>query len=95
MSRQPATAQTALSSIALLIPAWEPEPRFIDLAAALCASGLGLVLILDDGSSPAAQPIFDALQPLNLRVLRHAVNLGKGRALKTAFNCILAGFPSI
>jgi glycosyltransferase involved in cell wall biosynthesis len=95
MSPQPVTAPTPLDSIAVFIPAWEPEPRLIDLAAALSASGLGLVIVLDDGSSAAAQPVFDGLQSLNVRLLRHAVNLGKGRALKTGFNCILAEYPYI
>jgi hypothetical protein len=30
-----------------------------------------------------------------VHVLRHAVNLGKGRALKTGFNFILGRFPHL
>lgn len=96
MPQQSSTALNPLNSIAVLIPAWEPEANLIDLATALSLSGLGLVLVLDDGSNPAAQPIFDALRPHGTtRLLRHAVNLGKGRALKTAFNCLLAEYPHI
>jgi glycosyltransferase involved in cell wall biosynthesis len=95
MHWKPATILIPLNSIAVLIPAREPEPCLIDIAATLSASGVGLVLILDDGSSDATQPIFDALRSLNIRVVRHAVNLGKGRALKTGFNCILAEYPHL
>jgi len=95
MSQQPARALTSLRSIALLIPAKEPEARLVELAGTLSSSGFGLVLILDDGSSAASRPVFDALQPLHLRLLRHAVNLGKGRALKTLFNCVLDEYPDI
>jgi len=95
MSEQSATSSTPLNSIAILIPAWEPEPCLVDLAATLTASGIGLLLVVDDGSSGASQPIFDSLRALKIRVLRHAVNLGKGRALKTGFNCILADYPHI
>jgi glycosyltransferase involved in cell wall biosynthesis len=95
MSQQLPRANSPLSSIAVVIPAWEPESTLVDLVAALSASGLGVVLILDDGSSAATQPVFDALRGFNVRLLRHAMNLGKGRALKTGFNCILCDYPEI
>jgi glycosyltransferase involved in cell wall biosynthesis len=95
MSQQFPPANAPLSSIAVLIPAWEPESPLLDLVAALGSSGLGVVLILDDGSSPVTQSVFDALRAFNVRLLRHAVNLGKGRALKTGFNCILSEYPEI
>ena len=95
MPPQPPTVSASLSSIAVLIPAWEPESRLVELISNLSRSGLGLVLVVDDGSSAVTQPIFDAVQQLEVRVVRHAVNLGKGRALKTGFNYILTEYPEI
>lgn len=45
------------------------------------------ILIIDDGSSPACQKIFDKASQY-ATILRHEVNQGKGHALKTAFQFI-------
>lgn len=84
------------SGIAVLIPAWQPEPILVTLVEELLASGLALIVIVDDGSVQAAQaPIFNRLRHLGLPVLRHAVNLGKGRALKSGFNYLLTEHPGL
>ena len=81
------------SAIAILIPAWQPGAALLELVAEL--SPRHLVIVLDDGSSEGSRAMFEALPEENVRLLRHAVNLGKGRALKTAFNCVLAEYPQI
>jgi glycosyltransferase involved in cell wall biosynthesis len=49
---------------------------------------------VDDGSDPDRRAIFDRVAEFpNVTVLRHAVNLGKGRALKTGFNFLLTALP--
>lgn len=78
-----------LEHIAVLIPAWQPETRLLDLVAALRAHRFAAVLVIDDGSAAVTQPLFDTLRNAGAPVLRHAVNLGKGRALKTGFNTLL------
>jgi len=53
------------------------------------------IVIVDDGSGPEFQPTFSAAAAFpNVELLRHAVNLGKGAALKTAFNYVLCTFPN-
>jgi len=85
---------TDLQRIAVLIPAREPSPQLPALVDALCAAGFGAVMVLDDGSSAAAQPVFAALaRREKVVLLRHAINLGKGRALKTAINHFLTELP--
>lgn len=84
-----------LSRLAVLIPAWQPEVNLIELVTALSELPFGLILIVDDGSGPGSRPIFDLLKQSNIRLLQHAVNLGKGRALKTGFNCLLTEYPEI
>jgi len=82
------------ASIAVAIPAWEPEPVLAEIVRDLVERGCRTVVVVDDGSSSERQPIFaECAQLPGVTVLRHAVNLGKGRALKTALNFVLAEHP--
>jgi len=79
------------SEIAILIPAWQPDSVLVELVAEL--SQHHAVVVLDDGSDEVSRRVFEELPEDNVRLLRHAVNLGKGRALKSCFNCILTEYP--
>ena len=83
-----------LATLAVLIPAWKPEEPLALLVADLAASGFAAIVVVDDGSGPEWRGFFDDLltRP-RVQVVRHAVNLGKGRALKTGFNHILTTLP--
>ena len=51
-------------------------------------------MIVDDGSGAEYQEMFARASAFpHVEVLRHAVNLGKGAALKTAFNHVLCALP--
>ncbi|HUD23387.1 MAG TPA: bifunctional glycosyltransferase family 2/GtrA family protein [Acidobacteriaceae bacterium] len=79
---------------AVLIPARAPEKRLLDLVQELVAAGFGAVIVLDDGSPSSRAEIFDAAARIvGVHRLRHAVNLGKGRALKTGINYFLNELP--
>lgn len=83
-----------MNEVAILIPAYEPDEKLLALLAGLAGAGLSPLVVVDDGSSPACAPIFAAAEGVaGCTVLRHAVNLGKGRALKTAFNHLLVAYP--
>lgn len=78
----------AATRATIVIPAFEPTPALIDLVHALGPDRP--VLVVDDGSSPEFRAVFATLEIVpNVTVLVHAVNLGKGQALKTAFNHFL------
>lgn len=52
------------------------------------------VVVVDDGSDARCGDVFGRLAAANgVTVLRHAVNLGKGAALKTGFNHCLVTWP--
>lgn len=71
----------------LVIPAFQPTDALVSLTDELQNLGAGRILLVDDGSRAETRPIFDDLgKKPNVEVLRHAANLGKGRALKTALN---------
>ena len=81
------------SEVYILIPAYNPVPALFDIVEQLGKHYK--VLIVDDGSSPEFQPIFTNLDTLPCTtVLRHAVNRGKGQALKTGFNHVLTQSPA-
>ena len=86
--------QNHAAGIVVLIPALEPDSRLTDYAARLLESGFGRVVAVDDGSSAAAQPVFDAIEQMpGCTVLHHDVNHGKGVALKTGYRWILENCP--
>ncbi len=71
----------------LIIPSLNPDGRLLPYVKDLTAHGFARIILIDDGSGPGSQPVFDALRGLpECDVLVHAVNMGKGRSLKDAFN---------
>lgn len=81
--------------IPVIIPSYEPDEKLITLLQDLKAAGIRHVVLVDDGSGEAYAPFFSRASKMdNCTVLYHAVNLGKGRALKTAFNYCLREFPA-
>lgn len=77
----------------ILIPAYKPNEKMIDLIKALINQGFSRIIVVDDGSGPSFDPYFQQARDMGCRVLRHAINMGKGRALKTGFNeALLCGY---
>jgi len=77
----------------VLIPAYQPSSALPAMVRELVASGeVEAVLVVDDGSGPEYQAIFDAAAAEGAAVLRHVVNLGKGAALKTGLNAAACRF---
>jgi glycosyltransferase involved in cell wall biosynthesis len=82
--------------IAVVIPAYRPPESLLELIGALAEKPLPAIVMVDDGSGSDYADIFRraALYP-KVRVVRHAVNLGKGAALKTGINYALCTFPGL
>ncbi|MBW8747663.1 MAG: glycosyltransferase [Acidobacteria bacterium] len=79
-----------LTQMAVLIPARRLEPGLAPMIHELSEAGFGAIIVVDDGMSATDYPAFAALQQIpRVHLLRHAVNLGKGRALKTGINFFL------
>lgn len=83
----------SMARVVVLIPARRHEPALTPLVGALLDAGFGAIVLVDDGSPAEDRPLLDALEMLpRVHMLRHAVNLGKGRALKTGINHFLNEF---
>lgn len=79
-----------LKKMAVIIPAFNPNDNLIRLIIDLKQAGFSAITVVNDGSKPEMSPIFETAETkLGCSILSHAINLGKGRALKTAFNYVL------
>lgn len=81
----------------VIIPAYEPDEKMIALLEKMQQAEIRDIIIVDDGSEGEKyQDLFRrAEMEFSCKVLHHAVNLGKGRALKTAFNYCLNTYPEL
>ena len=82
------------NNIPILIPSYNPDQRLLELVDALIGKGVKHIIIVNDGSREECNPIFEKLAAMDAcTVLMHAVNCGKGRALKTGLNHFHLHFP--
>lgn len=85
-----------MSKFCVLIPTLNPTENLIQLIATLTAQVNVAIIIVNDGSNLTCQPIFDRLVKYSQVVLlNHAVNLGKGAALKTGLNYAFLNYPDL
>lgn len=72
-------------SCCIVIPAYRPGPELAGYVRSLLELLHGPVVVVDDGSGPAYQPIFEEAGAIEGCVLlRHPENRGKGAGIKTA-----------
>ncbi len=78
------------SSAAIIIPSLNPDEKLLALLEELRQAAFQTIVLVNDGSSAEYNSYFEtARDHFGCTVLTHAVNQGKGRALKTAFNYLL------
>lgn len=70
----------------VLIPAYKPDERLIDLIHRLQSITSLPIVVVDDGSGETYRRIFQAVKDAGCTVLTHLSNRGKGSALKTGFH---------
>lgn len=75
-----------------IIPVYNPEPKLKELCQSLLDE-IGQVLVVDDGSTENARD-FDGL-PTEVIIVRHPVNRGKGRAIKTGLAWVRENCPGV
>lgn len=83
------------TQVVVIIPALEPDDRLIMLVKDLRVKGFSHILVVNDGSPAKYDVVFDTVRnEYGCAVFTHAINLGKGRALKNAFNHVLVNYPN-
>lgn len=89
-----AAKSSHLEDVLIFIPSLNPDEKLLLTIRSLREEGFARIVVLDDGSREDTKPYFDrAVQEYGCELLRHPINLGKGRALKTAFMHILNTYP--
>ncbi|KAA8998793.1 glycosyltransferase [Paenibacillus spiritus] len=78
----------------VLIPAYEPDSRLVELIANLRRMTDAPIVVVDDGSGERYREVFRQAGDAGCTVLTHGTNRGKGSALKTGFRYILEHVPS-
>jgi glycosyltransferase involved in cell wall biosynthesis len=89
-----------MKPVAIVIPAYKPGGQLVEVLGELLERRdpevVARILVCNDGSGPEYAPVFEQVRNLpGVTVIGHAVNRGKGAALKTAFNHVLMEFPEI
>lgn len=80
--------------VPVLIPAYRPGGALAEVVAGVLRLSGCPVIVVDDGSGAEFAAVFERVAAdARVRVVHHAVNLGKGAALKTAMNYALVHFP--
>ncbi|GLW35374.1 glycosyltransferase family 2 protein [Actinoplanes regularis] len=84
-----------LEKTIVVLPVFKPGPHLSELVTALLTEvpRPAQVVIVDDGSGPAADARLAEIEALGCTVLRLPVNRGKGVALKTGFRHVLSRYP--
>lgn len=72
----------------ILIPAYEPDKKMLDLIHRIKERTSDQIVIVDDGSGDAFRDLFNTAENMGCIVLHHNSNLGKGDALKTGIRYI-------
>lgn len=91
-----AVAPASLREIAVIIPAWQPDHRLVELVRALANSGFGSLIVVNDGSSTSHEILFKEISEVtSVVVLQHARNYGQGRAVRTGLRYAMDNLPHL
>ncbi|MDO8399636.1 MAG: glycosyltransferase [Bradyrhizobium sp.] len=83
-----------MQPILFLFPSYQPTVLFCELLERFRQIDPSPIVVVDDGSGPAYDELFRrAARVSDTVVLKNAVNLGKGAALKHGINHILVNYP--
>ena len=75
----------------IIIPSLDPSSILLEIVDNLHKNGFKQIVIVDDGSK--SNVIFEKLEE-NTAVIHHAINIGKGKALKTGIRNAIDLFPN-
>ncbi len=75
--------------IPVILPSLNPTEKLVETVDNLILLGFKDIIVINDGSSPSYNPIFQRIENYpQCTLLQHEINKGKGCALKTAFSFI-------
>ena len=84
-----------MEDIVIVIPSYKPDREIMMDFIKEVKDNFKNIVVVDDGSGEEYSQFYENLKNEGIVVLKHYVNLGKGRGIKTAFNYILNNYPNI
>lgn len=84
-----------MDDIVIIIPAYKPDKKIMLEFIQNVKSNFKNIVVIDDGNGEEYKQFFEQLKNMQIVVLNHYINFGKGRGIKTAFNYILNNYPDI
>ena len=84
-----------MDDIVIIIPAYKPDKEIMLEFIKKVEENFKNIVVVNDGSGEEYNEFFKSLQDKGIVVLKHNINLGKGRGIKTAFNYVLNAYPNI
>jgi putative flippase GtrA len=80
-------------NVGILIPAYNPPVEVVPYIKQLAETEIPAIIVVNDGSGEEYEPLFMAIAEIKkVTLLNHAINLGKGAALKTGLNYAYCNF---
>ena len=84
-----------MEDIVIIVPAYKPDREIMIEFIQKLKSKFGNIVIVDDGNGEEYAQFFEYLKNEGAIILKHHINFGKGRGIKTAFNYVLNNYPNI
>lgn len=84
-----------MEDIIIIIPSYKPDKEIMMEFIKEVKEKFKRIIVIDDGSGKEYKEFFKQIESQGITLLRHYENLGKGRAIKTAFNYILNEYEDI
>lgn len=84
-----------MKNIFIIIPTLNPNLNLLDKLITNLQKEFENILVVDDGCREEYHSYFQKLTKQKVIVLHHYLNMGKGRALKDAFNYLLNTYPNL
>jgi putative flippase GtrA len=84
-----------MDDIVIIIPSYKPDREIMIEFIQKVKSKFSNIVVVDDGSGNEYSQFYEYLKEEGVIVLKHYINFGKGRGIKTAFNYVLNNYPNI
>lgn len=84
-----------MDDIVIIIPAYKPHKEIMQGFIERLQNHFKKIVVVNDGSGEEYKEFFKTIEQQGIQVLKHNINLGKGRAIKTAFNFCLNTYQNI
>lgn len=84
-----------MDNIFIVIPTLDPDEEIMLKFIKELKRDFKNILVVNDGSKSIYDKFFHDLEKMDIIVLKHYINLGKGRGIKNAFNYILNNYPEV